>query len=163
MGDHRTAGDHYYAAAKFVEADVRAIGLAYQAFEAQGKMDEARAIARQALERVERVIAQTPDDTHTTLYGASVLAFLGQKERAEEWTRRALILDPDDTLVQYNSACALVQVGDIDTALTLLERCHEGMSSEFAKWTRNDIELAPLRQHPRFIELLRKAEERNDT
>ena len=89
-----------------------------------------------------------------------VLAYLGEKERAKDWASRALILEPDDAVGQYNIACALAQMGEAEQALDLLEACHRRMPPEALHWTKNDSDLASLHGHPRYQELIRRGEER---
>src|SRR5919109_203690 len=54
--------------------------------------------------------------------GDSALVELGESQRAREWLSRALAIDPDDPMTQYNVACGYSTLGDIDAAFDLLER-----------------------------------------
>ena len=160
LGRHAEAAEHYRRAAEAHEGDLRAIGLAYQAYESLGRHDEAQALAQEGLVRVERAVSLARDDAMVSFYGACILAYLGQKERAKEWTVRALILDPDDSLVRYNCACALAQLGEGEEALDLLESCLDKMSADFVNWIKNDSDLSPLREHPRYQALVGRGEAR---
>jgi len=39
-----------------------------------------------------------------------------------EWLSRALAIDPDDILTQYNVACVYAKLGNFDPAFDLLEQ-----------------------------------------
>ena len=54
-------------------------------------------------------------------FAVSALAVLGEAERARDWIRRALLIDPDNKIMRYNFACALsIHLRDIEGALELL-------------------------------------------
>jgi adenylate cyclase len=51
------------------------------------------------------------------------LALLGQAESAKGWMSRAMLIDPDNTNMRYNFACALTtHLNDVDGAIELLGR-----------------------------------------
>ncbi len=53
--------------------------------------------------------------------GVAALAALGETDRAKDWMRRALLIDPDNLLMRYNFACALAtSLGDPEAALDML-------------------------------------------
>ena len=54
----------------------------------------------------------------------------------------------------YNVACAYAELGRADDAIDLLERAMPGASTHRQEWLRQDPDLAPLRDHPRFVALL---------
>ena len=63
---------------------------------ALGMRKEAEATARESLARCERELAQKPDRAPAAFHGAGALAFLGERERALAWAKRALAIEPDD-------------------------------------------------------------------
>ena len=69
--------------------------------------------------RVEKVIAVEPDHGRALGYGATLLAELGEAERAKEWIERGMLLDPDNTILHFNFVCALARLREIDDALDL--------------------------------------------
>lgn len=88
-----------------------------------------------------------------TLLGATALIELGEKERGLEWTRRALEVDSQDPNVLYNAACAFSISGELEEAITCLEKSLPFCADR--KWLDYDSYLDPLRSLPRFQELLR--------
>jgi adenylate cyclase len=63
---------------------------------------------------------------------------------------RALAIDPDDPLAQYNLACGYVKLGDIDAAFDLLERSLPRVGPELQQWFKHDSDFEPLRGHLRY-------------
>ena len=73
-------------------------------------------------------------------------------ETALEWARLAELKAPDEPAVQYNLACIYAQAEEPERALDQLEAAaRAGFGRK--EWIRNDPDLAPLREHPRFIQL----------
>jgi adenylate cyclase len=160
LGRHEEAVVHYDRAAELLETDFLAISLACQSYVSLGRMEEAKVRMREAFTRVEKAIQAQPDNSLAVFHGAVILAYRGERDRAKEWASRAMILEPEDTVGQYNIACALAQLGEAEQALDLLEGCHQKMPPECVLWTKNDSDLASLRDQPRFQELIRRGEER---
>jgi len=91
-------------------------------YHAIGDEAQMRNAARMTSERVERAVAHDPTNGSAMAGGAFALAMGGDKDRAREWMRRALLLDPDNLPMRYNTACTIVQrLGDSDEALSALE------------------------------------------
>jgi adenylate cyclase len=111
--------------------------------------------ARLALERSERALNLHPESSGPACRGALALAHLGERDRAEDWAARALAIDPEDTVTQYNVACTYAILGEIEQAIDLLEKVMPKSSSlEQVLWFRNDSDLDALRSHPRYLELV---------
>ncbi|OWK22268.1 hypothetical protein AJ88_07910 [Mesorhizobium amorphae CCBAU 01583] len=91
--------------------------------------------------------------------GALALAYLGEVERARGWVSRALVVC-DDSLEQYNVACAMAQIGEIEKAFELLEACVSKIPAQFLDWIRNDTDLEPLHAHLRYDHLIAAGERR---
>jgi adenylate cyclase len=97
--------------------------------------------------------------------GAMTLAANGEQERARDWTRRALLLDPDNLLTRYNMACTLARyLEDREGALEVLGPYFEHTSSTTElRHLEVDPDLDPIRDDPRFKDMLAKAKERLGT
>jgi TolB-like protein/Flp pilus assembly protein TadD len=94
-----------------------------------------------------------PGDIRPLLLGAIALIDLGDTKRGLEWTRRALELESEDPNVLYNAACAFCISGELEEALTCLEKSLPFCADR--EWLDYDSYLDPLRSLPRFQELLR--------
>ena len=80
-------------------------------------------------------------------------AGLGQRDRALEWTQRALAADPEDPGVLYNVTCIYALLGQSEEAVDCLEKAvNNGLRDK--RWIEHDSELDSLRSLPRFQALL---------
>jgi adenylate cyclase len=94
--------------------------------------------------------------------GAYALAMLGERDRSREWMRRALLLDPENLVMRYNAACTLLgQLGDVEEAVKTLEPFFDKVTSTTWIWhAEADPDLGPIRERPRFKEMLASAKQR---
>jgi adenylate cyclase len=120
-----------------------------------------RRTAATALARAERALAQ--DRTNGSALGCVVtaLAALGEEERARDWSRRALLLDPDNLEMRLDIAggfCAFLH--DASTALELVGPYLANARPGDLAWVKIDPNLDPLREDPRFEAMIAAAEER---
>ena len=151
---------YFEAAAASIEAEFMAASFAAQLYVAKGDYAGAREAAKHALARIEKVIAAEPDHGRALGYGAGLLAILGEAERAKEWIERGTLVDPNNTILHFNFVCALARLGERDAAVDLSSRFIDKASPGMLMWFDNDTDLDPLRDHPRFIEIMRKAKAR---
>ncbi len=82
-----------------------------------------------------------------------MFAAIGAPERAEDWIRRALAIDPNEPIIQYNAACTWIALHREGDALDCLE-ASMGQGGLAREWITNDPDLDPVRDHPRFQEML---------
>lgn len=160
FGRHEAAIRHLERAAQLLETDYFPLALASQSYELLGRKNEATRTVRRALELIEREIGERPDNVHAIVQGAWAFAYLGDKERANEWARRAAAIDPEDPLDHYNLGCALTRMNEPEQALDVLEACASKLSPEWIDWVKQDSDLIPLRGHPRYQALIRRGEGR---
>jgi adenylate cyclase len=154
QGEEEKAVSLFQRAAEIKPDDYQTLCLLVPMYKSLGRMEESRAAAEQGLERAERQLASELDNPRPAYLGASALLTLGDSARAREWVARALAIDPDDILVQYNVACIYSRLGDLEQALDLLERSLPRTGPEWTRWIRHDSDLDPLRDHPRFHKIL---------
>jgi adenylate cyclase len=129
--------------------DYQAALLAGQVYSDLGMVEKSEAARRLGVEMAEQALDLNPGDTRALYLGANGWAALLEPEKAMLWLQRALTLEPDDAMLQYNAACVYALLGKNDEALTCLEHSVElGLSQK--GWFENDSNLAPLRQEPRF-------------
>jgi adenylate cyclase len=122
--------------------------------------DEARQRwARRTVKIAERQLALYPDDARPPCMGIEGLIELGETNRAREWISRALALEPDDPTVQYNVACGLTKLGELEWALDLLKHSLRNAPPEMISWVKHDADLDGLRNHPRYQKILELIEQ----
>ena len=110
----------------------------------------------QALHYFERAYELRRDDFTRTLL-ACYRARAGRVEEARAVLRETVITPAN----YYNRACTHALLGDIDEAFDFLRRSFDeflltpGALERQKVWAREDPDLAPLREDPRFDALLR--------
>jgi len=131
-------------------------------YSATGDDEKMRKSARTAVERAERAVAQDPTNGTALGGGAYCLAMAGDEDRARDWIRRALLLDPDNVTMRYNVACTLaLKLGDADEAIDALRPYFESATgaSQIAH-AEADPDLDTLRENRTFKEMLSAAKQR---
>ncbi len=155
------AARYYEKAADLMELGFGAPGMLMTVYAALGDAEGLQRAARRTFERAEKALAQ--DRGNGTAMGVAVgaLAALGQAEQAREWTRRALLIDPDNREMRYNIACALsAHLKDADTALELLGPYLAQARPNDLAFAKFDPDLDPIRADPRFAAMIAAAEAR---
>ncbi len=161
-GEIREAIPFFEKAASLMDSDWSNPMMLITCYDSVGEKDKMRKAAQIALERAERAISQDPTNGTALAVGAYSLAMFGEEERAREWIRRALLLDPDNLNMRYNLACTIVrQLGDVDETLDTLGPFFERMhSTTLMRHAEVDPDLDPIRDNPRFKEMLASAKQR---
>src|SRR5262249_943048 len=157
-GRHEQAIEHFERAARLLESDYHSLTWLAQSYEILGRIDDATHAVRRELERTELEIAQRPDNVHALIHAAGSLAILGERERAKQWLKRAMTIDPDDPMDHYNLGCALARMNEREQALDVLESCLPKLAPEMVNWAKTDPDLTPLRDHPRYQALIAREE-----
>ena len=111
QGDMDMAAEWFAKAASVNPDDYQSRLLRVQILRGEGRVEEAKSEAREAIEVVERHLEWHPDDVRALHLGAGSLILLGEVERADKWLKRALEIDPNDSIVLYNVACNLATLG----------------------------------------------------
>ncbi len=110
----------------------------------------------------ERVVEM---DTDIDIYNAKsyygfALRQLGRDDEATQWMQRVLETSDDyDGEVNYIGACFYAQASDFDKAFRCMASSLEKGYANYYNWTANndaEINVAPLRNDPRFKELITK-------
>jgi adenylate cyclase len=152
---------HYETASAMAEADFSATGLLMSCYSAIGDKAGTRSAAERTLARTEAIIAHEPDNGSALSMGIGALAYLGQAERAKEWSRRALLLDPDNLNMRYNIACAMIlDLGELEAGLDMLEPAIAKFGKDRLAHAKSDPDFDAVRDHPRFKVMIAAAEAR---
>ena len=107
-------------------------------------------VARQlSLRLIDERLELNPDDARATNLGAALLAKIGDRDRTIDYIRRSLTIDPEDSTMLYNIACAYALIGMPDEALASLETAVDrGFGHK--EWIEHDSDLESIRDTPRF-------------
>ncbi len=152
---------YYEKSAALVESDFSAAGMLMSCYTAVGDAAGTRSAAERALARAEKVIASEPDNGSALSMGIGALTHLGHTERAKEWVRRALLLDPDNLNMRYNIACAFIlDLQEFDAAFDLLEPAIAKFGKDRLAHAKADPDFDLVRDHPRFKAMIAAAEAR---
>ena len=108
--------------------------------------------AKMTLERAERAVSKDPTSGQALASGANALMMLGDTDRARDWSRRAMLLDPDNLIMAYNLACALAQNGDAreDAIGALRIFCDGVKTAQNIRHLEADPDLDSLRDDPGY-------------
>jgi non-specific serine/threonine protein kinase len=152
-------GDLEKAAASFVTAsevrpeDYQSSALLDTCLHGLGRDDEREEVARRTFRAAQRHLDLHPDAARAVYFMGSACATLGEREKALVYARRALEMGPNETGIRYNVACLLLHLGQHDEALDLIEQnVATGWGSY--DWIRNDPDMNPVKDHPRFARIL---------
>src|SRR5438128_6577281 len=154
QGNLERAAALFERAAEIKPDDYQSVCLLIQIYRSLGRDGEKESAARKGIERAERELTLHPDNPRPAYLGAAALVTLGQNDRAKEWVSRAMAIDPDDVLTQYNAACVCSLLGDIEPAFDLLERLLPNANHETKAWIKHDSDFDLLRDHSRYQKVL---------
>lgn len=149
-------------AASMMETDTSSAAMLLSCYQAMGDREKVRHAAQLCVARAERAIAHDPSHAVELALGTTALAALGERDRARDWARRALIIDPDNTSMRYNLACSFsVGLGDPDAALDILGPYFERVNAKAQlRHLEADPDFEPIRNNPRFKDMLAAAKQR---
>ena len=152
--EHGRAAELFKRALELQPEDSQSALLLALTLRSLGRIEDATEYGRLGLKRAEEQSRLHPESSRASQLGAVVLAALGEKDKAREWMERALAIDPDDPVAQYNAACMWSQLDDSERALDSLERWATIVAPETREWMKHDPDLHRLRDHPRYSTLL---------
>jgi adenylate cyclase len=152
---------YFEKAVALEEGDFGSSGMLITCYTALGNREGARRAAEITLARAEKVLARDRNNGSAVGHGSDALAVLGQGERAKEWMRRALLINPENLSMRYNFVCALANhLNDKEGALEMLGSAFEKMGTGLINHARVDPDLNCIREDPRFKAMAADAEAR---
>ncbi len=157
QGKIEEAIGHFERAAEVKPDDYQCVCLLVQFYKSHRREAEMKAAAQKGVKLAAQQLIAHPDDARAAELGAQAAFELGDRDRALEWTSRALAIQPDNPPTQYNAACNYAQMGEFDRAFALLERGLLKAGPEWARWIEHDPSLDPLRTDPRYAALREKS------
>jgi len=162
QGKFREAIPYFEKASALMDTDWHNPSMLITCYSALGDTGALQRVGVMTVERAERAVAKDPSNASALASGVAGLAVLGRLDRARDWIDRALLLEPDNISMRYNLACALViDIKDHDAALELFRPYFEGVVSPTQiKHMTADPDLDPIRDDPRFKEMLASAKQR---
>ena len=144
-----------------MESDFSGWGMLAASYLALGDLAGVQYCAMKVIEQVEAVLARDPDNGAALAFGSFSFAARGQRDRSLEWLQRALLLDPDNLYMRFNLAWPqIVFFDDKKAALELLGPVLEKGGANLIRLVAAEHKLDPLREDPRFREMLNSALER---
>jgi adenylate cyclase len=156
-GQYDKAAQLFERAALLDSDDFGALGLLVDAYRALGRRSDAVAAARRCIDRLNLEVSAHPDNGCALAFGAIIQAEAGNEALAEEWANRAISIEPDNVVTNYNLACAFGALGRTDTAMNWLRRAIPDSPAgvqALVEWMRHDSSLEPLRGLPDFETLM---------
>ena len=135
--------------------DYQTYAMLVMIYNSIGRQAEVAEVARKGVERAQAELTLHPENPRPAYLGAILLIALNDNDRAREWLARAMAIDPDDILTQYNGACVYARMGDSEVAFDLLERLLPHANHETKSWVKVDSDLDALRGLPRYANVLR--------
>ena len=124
------------------------------AYERINDDENAKLSLNEALDKIDVYLKKNPDDARAHMYHAIHLAAVDKKEEAKASGKKALELNPGDSLMMYNAACLYARLGDSRLAITTLKNAIAAGQEDF-EWIKRDSDLESIRNEPEYIELMK--------
>jgi adenylate cyclase len=151
-------------AAALAKTDFHSLGMLTACYFASGDSRAVRSCADRLIGLIPGVLERDPDNVAALAFMALGHSAQGQLERAQPYVERALLLDPDNLYMRYNLVWQkLAFFKDKEAALALLEPALARAGRSLISLASADRNLDPLRDDPRFQQMLAAAKARLET
>ena len=154
----------YGRAAELNPGDWGSQSMLAEVYAALDRPELSKMAARKAMVRFETALVANPDHAAALALGAACLVSLGEEAenaKAEEWAKRAIMLEPEGYDIRYNVACVQAVLGNLDAALENLEYIYSHVPRARG-WllgeVKHDSQLASLRGRADFQGLVSRLE-----
>ncbi len=155
QGNLEKAAEMFEKASEVWPEDYQAPILAADTYRGLDRPDDMQRAFRRGLENAERQLEHHPEESRAWYLGAHAHLELGNKEKALEWTEKAIEIGGRDPATLYNAACLFALIGEYDRCFQCFETAVEnGFSNR--PWLENDPDLEPIRNDSRYRDLLDK-------
>ncbi len=158
----KAAASYFEKAAELMESDWHSPTMLVTCYQSLADESAMMNAARVTIERAERIIARDPANANALATGANAFALVGEDQRARAWIDRALLLDPDNTRMRYNLACALVaRLNDPEAGLAMLGPYFEQETSPTQiRHVDADPDMDAVREDAKYQQMLTGAKQR---
>ena len=159
QGKYERAKDLFKKASRVNPSDYQSPALLAFLYKTLGQEEKMAPVLHEAMDRIERRLALNPDDSRAIYLGADVLIRMGEKDKAMEWVKRLAATDRDEPAILYGIACLYSLIGKPEEAVYYLSK---SVDAGFAhrQYLEKDGDFDPIRNHPRYIELIQDLERR---
>jgi len=144
-----------------MESDYNSTGLLVTCYRGLRDKEGVRRSAAKTFARAEKAVSQDQSNGAALGYGTVSLAALGESDRAKEWSRRALLIDPDNLTMRYNLACGFAtHLRDADAALEVLLPYADKFNAMLVTHFAVDPDMDAIRDDRRFQAMLAEMQAR---
>ncbi|GAA3901304.1 hypothetical protein GCM10022276_20100 [Sphingomonas limnosediminicola] len=159
--DVPAATRHYERAVELMEGDFHAWAMLATCYQATGDGEKLKKAAAKMVSESQSAVQQDPSNGAALGILAGGHALLGDTEKTREWINRALLVDPDNLNMRYNFACILAShLHDTEGALNMLQSSLASAGAYQLELTETDPDFDPIRDEPRFKEMIAQARQR---
>jgi len=145
-------------ACQLAESDFHSPGMMIALLLGRGDHGPIRQYAERMVGLVGQALSRDPSNGAAIAYSALGHAVLGRSDEAREMVERAILLDPDNLYMRYNLAWPLIAfLNDKEAAIDVLGPALAGGGGSLVSLAAADPNLNPIREHPRFKQLLADA------
>jgi serine/threonine protein kinase/Flp pilus assembly protein TadD len=125
-----------------------------QAYQNLDLAEEAMEARRATIKACRDYLSRYPDEARAYIFLATASAWAGDLKGARAAGEKAEALSPDDPVMMYNLACLYSVLNDQDRAVEWLSMSIQHGRRDF-EWMKRDPALENIRNHPRYLELLK--------
>jgi len=151
------AAELFEKAAEVRPEDYQVPLLLRQVYLSLGNLDKAMQTARHGIAIAQQHLALAPNDARAIYLASGSMIQLGMYKEAVEWAERALRIDPQDPIINYNVACCYAQAGEAEKAMDCLEKARRSGTVSLG-WLKNDSDLVALMGNLRFQKMIKELE-----
>ena len=155
QGDARKAVELYQKASRIRPQDYHSVLVQVRLLSELGDSEGAKEKAREGLHRAKVFLELSPDEYRAKNMGAFALYILGEVDEAKAWMESSMQNSPRNSVLSYNAASFYAMTGDTEKSLDYLTQAAETGCLNL-DWLAQDAGLSPLRDEPRFKDLVNR-------